>query len=252
MNMSIVMVAHHEGRRMHPTLMSVFRSNAFAVAHDVSSEIVIVLDQPDDNTLRYLDRYRTTPEIRFAETGPGDGESSRNLGISLSSGRYVSVLDPHDLICQNWIVSSVAWLKNCREPVIAHPEYLIEFDGRHKIRHLPSSTDPSFPITDMIAYHVYGASLCCAEKSVFLKHPYPAADKASGFGFTDWHFTCETLAHDVTHQIVPETVGFIRKKPQPVLTENIGQYPVMKPTHLFDHRKWNDIIDKTRTKTNAC
>ncbi len=251
MDMSIVMVACHEGRRMHPTLMSVFRSKAFAVAHDISSEIVIVLDQPDDNTLRYLDRYRTAPEIRIAETGPGDYGLSRNLGISLASGRYVSVLDSHDLICLNWIISSVTLLMNCREPVIAHPEYLIEFDGGHKIRHLLNSTDPSFPITDMMVDYVYGASLCSAEKSLFIKHPYPPADKASGFGFTDWHFACETLAHDVTHQTVPETVAFIRKRMQVFPPVNPNRHPVMKPTRLFDHNKWNEVIDKIRTKTNA-
>lgn len=245
MDMSIVIIAHHEGRLIHPTLMSVFRSIDYASDHGITSEIVIVLDRPDEKTLGYLRRYRTVPDVRMAETALGDHGLSRNLGIALSSGRYVSVLEAHDLICQNWIFSTVGLLNNCRDPVVVHPEYLVEFDGGHKIRRLVNSTDPSFPITDMIVDHVYGASICSSETSLFRNHPYPPEDRASGFGFTDWHFTCETLAHDITHQIVSETVGFIRKR-------NMSMHPytpcVMKPSRLFECDKWNQLI--ARYKTN--
>jgi glycosyltransferase involved in cell wall biosynthesis len=234
-DISVIIPAHHEGRLAHTTMRSLFRSVKYANERGVKTEIIIVMDKPDDKTLEYFSRYENS-ELLIKTVDFGDLGFTRNFGVNLSSGKYVTFLDGDNLYGQNWIYESVRYLEENNDiDIIVHPDYHIAFEAENGIWQQVSSNDSrKFNIKNLIEYNYWDA-VCATKKQILLKYPYRATTGSKGFGFEDWHFNCETLAAGIEHLIIPGTVHFMRKKRTGSLaTFTLQDNRIIRPTKLFE------------------
>jgi len=230
---SVIIPAHHEGRLAHSSMLSVFRSADYADKRDVKTEIIVIMDTPDETTREYFSRYENS-EILLETVDFSDVGLTRNFGINISSGRYITLLDADNLFGQNWIYESFRYLGQSEKDVIVHPEYHIVFGTEDMIFQQLSSDDPECNIGNLIENN-YWDTVCTVKREILLKYPYQTTMKTRGFGFEDWHFNCVTLADGIEHRPVPGTVHFLRKKRSgSQLAHTIETNRVVRPNKLFD------------------
>lgn len=242
-DISVVIPPHRIGRFGHPTMRSLFRSVRYANERGVETEIIIVMDKPDNKTMEYFYRYKNS-KIILKMVDFGDLGFTRNYGVGLSSGKYVTFLDDDNLYCRNWIYKAFKYLEGNKNDIIVHPEYHIAFEGENFIWHQISSNDKKLNAKDFLEYNYWDA-VCATKKEILLKYPYKATTSTQGFGYEDWHFNCETLAAGIEHHIVPGTVHFMRKKRSGSLnTDSLHAHKVIRPTKLFEPTIFESILKK--------
>jgi glycosyltransferase involved in cell wall biosynthesis len=238
---TLILTLHAEGLIAHATFRSVNRAAEYASLQGCNTELVIVLDRPTLDTVNYVRRF---PEIdenaRMLTTDFGDAGLARNVAVAAARSDYVAILDGDDLISENWIVK--AYDGNRRNPAyIMHPEVSVYFDQRRKFLYHPDQESPDFEYTNMILEHYWSALVVCRRETL-LDVPYTGTPRTSGFGWEDWHWSCETTGRGYIHKVVPATAHFIRSKETG--SRSIGQQSesaFMRHSSLFDefrlHRK---------------
>lgn len=232
-DISVVVTAHHEGRLAHHTMCSVARARQYAHERGLLTEVIIVLDRPNQATTNYFSADAGSDILKL-KADFGDPGLSRNYGIAHSSGRYIAVLDADNLIARNWLHDTFRYLDDKEKEVVAHPEYQMLFENENLVFRQISSTDPEFSISNTIEYN-YWDTVCVTKKDIFLKHPYEETTGGRGFGFEDWHWNCQTLADGIEHHVVPNTVHFMRmKKSGSNFRYHVGTSRIVRPSRLFE------------------
>ena len=240
-DISIIIPVHHIGRLAHPTMRSLFRAIDYANLNGLTSEIVIVMDRPDEKTRKYFSRYKKA-DFPLVTVDFGDLGLTRNFGVKLSSGKYITFLDDDDLYCKNWIYESVRSLEESNDNVIVHPEYHIAFGADNFIwRQVSSNNKNEFNAVNLIEYNAWDA-VCATTREILLKYPYQTTTAGEGFGFEDWLFNCETLSAGIEHVIVPGTVLFVRiKKSSSLLGNTHKENRILRPNMLFEPAVFSSI-----------
>ena len=232
-DVSVVITAHHEGRLAHHTMRSVSRSRQYAQERGLVTEVIIVLDRPDQATMNYFSAYAGSDMLKL-KADFGDPGLSRNFGVANSSGRYIAILDADNLIAKTWLHDAFCYLDESEKEVVAHPEYQMLFENENLVFRQISSTDPAFSISNIIEYN-YWDTVCVAKRSIFLRHPYEETTGGPGFGFEDWHWNCQTLAEGIEHHVVPNTIHFMRmKKNGSNFRYHVGTSRIVRQSRLFD------------------
>lgn len=241
---SIVMVLQEEGRRAHPAIVSAFSAIERAHGVGIGAELVLVLDRPDDATLRYAERYRWQERVRLVAVDCGDVGVARNEGIGQSLGRWVSVMTPMHRMGDNWVADAVKVLAGKTGKCIARPEYLVVLGARHWAQRLIDSHEDDFPTGSLLVTHVYRTGFCCAPKPVFERLRYPAAREPMEAETIDWYWTCETLACGIGHVVVPQTVLFVHD-PEGISVENRSvddHSALLQTSRLFEANTWKSVV----------
>uniref|UniRef100_A0A7C4RR22 Glycosyltransferase family 2 protein n=1 Tax=Desulfatirhabdium butyrativorans TaxID=340467 RepID=A0A7C4RR22_9BACT len=241
---SIVMVLHAEGRWAHPAVVTALKAIERARDAGIDAELVLVLDRPDDATLRYTERYRRQERVRLVAVDFGDVGMARNEGIARSLGRWVSVMTPMHRMDEHWVVNAVCMLHKSSAERIARPEYLVVLGARHWVQRLIASHDAEFPTGSLLVTHVYRTGFCCAPQPVFEKFRYPAAREPMEAETIDWYWTCETLACGIGHVVVPQTVLFVHDS-EGVSVENRSvdnHSALLQTSRLFDANTWKSVV----------
>jgi len=250
-DISAVIPPHHIGRLAHPTMRSLFRAIEYASLRGITTEIVIVMDRPDEKTRKYFSRYKNSG-FPLVTVDFGDLGLSRNYGVHLSSGKYIAFLDDDNLYCQNWIYKAVSYLEESNNDVIVHPEYHIAFGAENLIwRQISSNDNNEFNAANLIEYNSWDA-VCATRKELLLKYPYQTTTAGEGFGFEDWHFNCETLAAGIEHHVIPGTVHFLRKKKSGSLLGNTyEENRILRPNKLFEPAVFSSMLKKQINNRNV-
>lgn len=242
-DITVVIAAHHEGRLAHHTMRSLHRSRRYATERGLSVEVVVVLDRPDEATVKYF----SSPEgedITLARADVGDLGLTRNAGIARATGEYIAVLDADNLICLNWLYDAYQYLLARGGKVVAHPEYQMYFEGKHLLFRQISSTDRSFRYANIIEYNYWDA-VCMAKREIFLNHTYESTTGGEGFGYEDWHWNCQTLAGAIGHDVVPGTVHFLRiKRSGSLLAYTKESNRIIRPSRLFDPDIYSRLLQE--------
>lgn len=247
-DISVIVTAHHEGRLAHFTISSLFRSLAYAAKNGITTEVIIVLDKPDQQTLDYFSRYADS-KIKLSHVENGDLGLSRNHGVSLASGKYIAFLDADNLFAKDWIYRAVNFLSLYPPNIVVHPEYHVIFEGNNLVWKQISSSDRNFKLDNLIENNYWDA-VCAGHRDVFIRFPYETTMKSPGFGFEDWHFNCQTLAGGICHFVVPDTVHFLRvKKNGSLLAYTVQTNRMIRPTKLFESSVLTPLI-KGKTPNN--
>ena len=246
-DISVIIPAHHEGRLAHHTMRSLFRAARHADKRSVETEIIIVMDRPDKKTREYFDRYINSG-IKIYTVDFGDPGLARNYGVNKSSGKYISFLDADNLFGLNWIYESVKYIEKKDSGVIAHPEYHIIFGMFNYAWKQVSSNSLKFKVENLIEENYWDTSLT-SKKELLCKYPFEATTVACGFGFEDWHHSCETLADGIEHHVVPGTVHFMRKKKAGShLDMSTHSNLLMRPTRLFNPALFSSMLNVAQVK----
>lgn len=208
-DISIVIPAHAEGRLAYPSLQSAFRATAAAREKGLHCEILVVLDYPSGDTVRFFSAF--AERIRIENVSCGDPGLSRNHGVRQATGEYVFFLDADDLFGGGWLSKGYEYLVNAGKDCFVHTEYCVVFDKYSSFWKKKSSHSPDFAIDALIENNCWDIG-CGARRVLLLRYPFQATPQTSGFGYEDWHLYCETLADGIDHCVVPETVYFARRK----------------------------------------
>ena len=231
-DISVVVTAHHEGRLAHHAMRGLFRSRDHASETGLQVEMAVVMDRPDQATRSYFDGYRD--RVLLLETDFGDPGLARNSCMDKIGGEYVGWLDADNLPGQNWLHAAWAFLREAGGEVVAHPEYMVVFEAEELVFRQISMDDPGFSVTRLMEYN-YWDTVCLARRGIFERFPYAGTSAGKGFGFEDWHWNCETIAHGVRHCVVPETVHFQRsKRGGSQRTQSRRAVELIRPNTLFE------------------
>lgn len=200
---------HAEGLLLRPTLCSVQRAAERARTKGVSVEVLVVLDRPDEATRRCVGEFEQV--VRIIDADYGDPAEARNTGARSAKGTHVAFVDGDDLVSEHWFWRGLHDLRASGALTIVHPEYSVRFGEQQLIWRKLSQNDLRFRYEGLPWANPWD-NACLARREVFLSHPYLPANPASGWGFEDHHWHCETIAAGYLHLTVPETVLFVRMK----------------------------------------
>ncbi len=199
-DISVILNAHQEGKIITQTIKSVQQAVLLCESKGVSVEFLAVLDKGDNKTREILHKYSeiidTVYEVNF-----GDAGLSRNKGVEISVGKYISFIDGDDLFAENWLTQAYSFA--LKHPgIVVHPEYTIYFEAQQMITKHKSSTDCDVSLCDMLV-HNHWIALCFASRQIFEDIKYISTAKGSGFGYEDMHWYTQVLAQKIDILTIP-------------------------------------------------
>lgn len=209
--LSIAVTAHAEGRLLRPTLRSIAAAMAVLVECSVRSELLIMLDNATDETLReaehWLEPSLIAAPVRIVQVALGDSGASRNAAAQNARGLYLALCDGDDLVSKNYFVNALEMLSNSTESLVIHPASVISFGARSLVWKIPASE--SVDHLDLIRHNLWPSS-SVSLRETYLDFPYPSATPEGGFGPEDWLWNIETSIAGVSHRPAPDTMFFYR------------------------------------------
>lgn len=227
-DISLLISFHHEGLIGIPTLKSAFQAKDFAEKNNISVEIVAILDCPSNDTKMLIQKHKNQID-KIKEVTCADPGMTRTLGMKITKGHYVALLDGDDLISKNWLYEAYQLAKTSKK-IIVHPEVNLYFGSNPFIfRHQPQhELKTKFFLFEANLW----TSLSFAKRSVYMKFPY----KACPHGHEDWEWNCDTLGHGIDHVIAKNTVHFIRQKRvgSKMMTGHLFRYFITLPSTLSE------------------
>lgn len=203
--LSIIVTAHNEGLIAHKTMLSIF--SAIQLLNDISYEIIISIDNGDNETLRYFNKYKDTRRINVVQVAYKDLSKSRNNAALLARGEYLAYIDADDLMSANWLLEG--YRLAVQRGGIIHPQYSITFGDDHLVWEKRDSNNKDYDTLCLIDNNLWDSPSIAARK-IFIDHPYHP--NGNGFGYEDKHFNSQTLASGIHHRVAPKTLLFVRRK----------------------------------------
>jgi len=209
---------HREGALCVPSIQSAVEAAQHAVDRSVSTELLLVLDSSDADTVEVAGRLaetRSTTNVpfRIVSTDVADLGDARNVGVAETNAGNIAFLDSDDLWGTDWLWRAHDAALQHGEPAIFHPALSFFFgdsDEDATVYHHIPSTDPQFDQARFRAHNSWTA-LSFAPRELYLSWPYPRNNLHAGFGFEDWSWNEATLKAGLQHLVVPETCHFVSK-----------------------------------------
>ncbi|XQU68428.1 glycosyltransferase family 2 protein [Cupriavidus sp. H18C1] len=239
---SAIMTFHGEKVLAHFALLGLQRMRAVADSQGIAVELVAVLDCADDETARIVTEH---PSVRssdqIVQVRNADLASSRNDGIAHATAPYIAILDGDDYYCRHWFVSALHKAQLASNDVIVHPELTISFGAVHCVAKTFDMDSADYPLAGCMMDHPW-ISCSFGKRDIYLRHPYQLTNvRTTGFGYEDWHWNVETLAHGVRHVTAPRTAMFYRRKTSSMVVEMVQSGATVRPSRFFDEpEKWRD------------
>ena len=209
--LSVAVTAHAEGRLLRPTLRSVAAAIQPVLDRGMAVELLIVLDNPSDETRREAERWlapgRSPVPVRLLPTSFGDAAASRNAAVDNARGDYLALCDGDDLVSRDYLISALDLLLVAADPLILHPSLVISFGARTARWVIPATEQVDH--LDLIRHNLWPSS-SVSQRSTYLAHRYVELPPESGFGPEDWLWNIETSIAGIPHRPAPQTVFFYR------------------------------------------
>lgn len=209
--LSVAVTAHSEGRILRPTLRSVAASMNVLIERSIACELLIVLDNATDETVREAKAWqakgRLGAPVRLLRTSSGGAGASRNAAARSARGRYLALCDGDDLVSKNYFRNALELLSASDSPQILHPTTVVRFGARSVIWDVPASESVSH--LDLIRQNLW-PSASVALRSTYVDHPFQDLSATPGFGPEDWLWNIHTVSAGIPHRPVPGTMLFER------------------------------------------
>lgn len=236
-DVSLLITFHREGVLAHSTLNSIERCRRYAEATGISTEYIWVLDDISDETREVLMAHpAVTGPTRILEVAHKDLGAARNSGIEISRGEAVAILDGDDYFSKNWIERAWFYLKAYGDRAILHPEFIVNF-GAHAAYCWQIDQAGQYYEKNGLLINNFWTSWTLAKRSVYQEIPYSITRPlASGFGFEDWHWNCESISAGYEHRLAWGAAGFYRRKKASLVTLTAASGAIVPPTQLFSRR----------------
>jgi hypothetical protein len=208
--LSVLVVAHAEGRLLHACVTAWDRASAVATEAGLTVERLLVLSAPDVATVDWV-REIAPAGWQVLSSPSDDVAAARNLGVQRSRGRNIAVMDGGDLPCADWLVRAQA-ADDEAGVAVWHPELAIQFGAavaEGRVLFHPDAVAFGYDYAALFDANPYAGGVF-ARRSVFETVPYPEADAARGFALPDWHWACAIVAAGIDHRIVVESWHYVR------------------------------------------
>ncbi len=249
MILSIVVTAHDENLILYKTLTSI--NNSLKKLSRNEYEIILHIDNGSQfllNNSRNLTKYFPSTFViyknHFADVG-----LSRNFCANQAKGKYIFFIDADDLISNNFIDEALKKLESTNDDILLHPESCLSFQdkgGFYSLWRMNAGATIEDDIYVMFERNLWISSVI-GKREIFIEHPYKAT--ANGFGHEDYMFNMETLAANIRHDIVPQTMYFYRQKNNSLLRLSENSHVIQPKTNLFDFRKWKNFNGESTPAT---
>jgi glycosyltransferase involved in cell wall biosynthesis len=233
-DVSLILNLHREGGYVLRTLMSLKEANAFARVHNISVELVVVLDRADEQTrsaLRQSD-LSSFQRKQIIETDFGSPCMARNLGCEMTLGKYISFCDGDDLISFNAIAAMYYSAEQRGPKTVLFPEWHVSFG---KCYHFTQFVDLKYvtPLSFIdIHPYTYKAFFC---RTACDLTKFPDVRNPVGYAYEDWHFNSELVANGFDLRVVEDTILFYRQKSDGVFSQhNMLSVRTIPPSKLFE------------------
>ncbi|MBX9933756.1 MAG: glycosyltransferase family 2 protein [Methylobacterium sp.] len=243
-DISFIVNLHAEGRICLPTLDTALTAVKYANKHGVVSELILVLDNPDNGTLRLVKNLDF--KCRIEITDVRDLGLARNFGVEAAGGKYIAFLDGDDLCCDDWLLKAYEEAVNHDTDCIVHPKFNLFF-GRDYDQYFwvhPDCRYDGVKLSRLLVENLWTSSVF-AERKIFEKIPYWRNDLKNGIGYEDWVFNIETAVSNVRHIVAPDTIIFIRRNKTSSLLDNSNSVGVV-PDILRIFSKMNSKMNVNR------
>ena len=219
--LSVAVTAHSAGRLLRPTLRSVAAAISALIERSISCELLIVLDDATDETVREATMWqakdRLGAPVRLVRAPNGGAAAGRNAAARSARGRYLALCDESDLVSTDYFVNALELVSASTAPLIAHPGTVVSFGARSLIRDVPASESVSH--LDLIRHNLW-PSASVALRSTYAGHPFGAPAAKPGFGPDDWLWNIHTAIAGIPHRPVPGTMLFSRVRESAVADDS--------------------------------
>jgi glycosyltransferase involved in cell wall biosynthesis len=212
-------------------------SRRFARDEGFSVEMVFVLDRADPKTKAIVISHPLLDgSEKFVEVDHGDLALARNSGVFASSGEYICTLDGDDLISRRYFCCHLIEAERNDLRTVLHPEMVVSFGMYNAFNWQVDQAGEYFDADSLLTVNPW-ISAAFSHRSIFEEIPYRACyPRATGFGFEDWYWNCETIARGLVHRLAWGAVYVYRRKYHGSLNEvSHGLHSVMPPTALFQY-----------------
>lgn len=233
-DVTLLVTFHREGILAHSTLNSLERCRLFAENVGISTEYIWVFDSIDEETRRVVTAHPTFGgPVTYVDVSHKDLGASRNSGIEIASGHAIAILDGDDYFSTNWIANAWITLQDYGKKCILHPELVINFGAHAAYGWHMDQRSNEFNINGLLTNN-YWTSWNFSARDTYFECPYiTTRPLETGFGYEDWHWNCETIAHGYVHRPVKNTVGFYRRKQVSLVTTTTSTGAIIPPSRLF-------------------
>ncbi|OWT63857.1 glycosyltransferase [Candidimonas nitroreducens] len=236
-DVSIILNIHNEIKYIARTIASLEDSCDFAQRQGLTIEIVVVMDSSPDLLKAWIANYdfRRFNKCKIISVDNRSLGKSRNNGIDISSGEYITTADADDLVSFNfiWECYVLARKNGARSVVLA--EYVYSFGSRSYFQKYMGSAD--IPCILSAGGHPYVSRIFC-HRSLFDQIRY--VDARGGIrAFEDYHLNCEAIANGYTFYCASNTVLFYRQRAASIMTSAAGK--IIPPTSYFEPKVFTRI-----------
>lgn len=242
-DISIGITLHREGLLAHKTMMSIFRAIKPLIEKSIKYEILIHIDNGDELTLKYFDRYKKDQKIQIFKNSFGDPGMSRNFLARKARGRYISLLDGDDLVSSNWLSESLSVLEKSNQEIIVHPEAILTF-GINQPNVLTLQRD----LKDQDSLILIGENMWCsvlvAKTETIIRNPY--RNLKNGYGHEDYVFNIETIEKGIDHKVAKETLLFYRRSDESRLSVSNRLNNIIPYSDFFSFDKFKNLENKVK------
>lgn len=245
-----MVTAHKEGILAQHTMNSLTLAIEFADRYDISTEVIIVLDNANRETELFFKKDFNFKSTKL-ETSLSDPGLARNQGINIAAGKYIAILDSDDLYGRTWLKNAFEAAQSSEILTIFHAQYSVYFGTQSILYKHKSLFEEGCDIRNLVEFN-YWHALIFADKSIFKKIPYTATPNKSGYGYEDLHQLCEAIGNGINIKTVSETVQFIRRKSigSRLESHDCG-HTVLAPSVLFNATTFRNILGhKNQTLPN--
>ena len=209
-SITCVVNAHREGQLIHTTLRSVDRARKYAKKSGIESDLIVILDRPDELT-REFTAANAGDGSKIFEVDYGEPAQSRNFAVTNIQTEYTTFLDGDDLWCKNWLTECYQFFIRTHRDYILHPEINAYFGpgGEHLMKHIDMESGRFSH--EFLQLMNYWTALSFSRTSVYEKTTYRKNQFDKGIGYEDWTWNWETVQKGIIHKSVPDTIHFVRR-----------------------------------------
>jgi glycosyltransferase involved in cell wall biosynthesis len=241
-HISAIVTFHGEGLLAHKTLLGLERVRRFTEAQGIIVELVAVLDSADSETTDIVTRcpvLRATDQV--LEVNNRDPGVSRNSGVFVARGHCIAIFDGDDFYTKNWLLGALAVVNGKQGDVVVHPECLITFGTNQWFSGVWDMDDRrDHSLSSCLAINMWVAA-SFGKKDLYLRHPYHRTDfLKTGFGYEDWHWNLELVAHGIRHVTAKRTALLYRTKEVSTFTSHAAAGVIIRQSEFFNHpERWD-------------